>query len=129
MFRTFDRPDSSLSCPRRQVTTVAPQALWFLNHRVGLQQARKLAERLVTGHGDDPPAWVENAWRITLSRLPSEAEKREALDLLGALSPGGARGNGGNGGSGRTLVDRPGAGRGLDATVPDHIQFERVRIY
>ena len=86
MFRTFDRPDSSLSCPRRQVTTVAPQALWFLNHRVGLQQARKLAERLVTGHGDNPSGWVENAWRIALSRSPSAEEKREALDLLDALS-------------------------------------------
>ena len=86
MFRTFDRPDSSFSCPRRQVTTVAPQALWFLNHRTGLQQARKLAGRLVAGHGDDPSAWVENAWRITLSRPPSAKEKREALDLLDALS-------------------------------------------
>ncbi len=86
MFRTFDRPDSSLSCPRRQVTTVAPQALWFLNHRVGLQQARKLAERLVTGHGDNPAAWVENAWRIALSRPPTAEEEHEALALFKALS-------------------------------------------
>ncbi len=86
MFRTFDRPDSSLSCPRRQVTTVAPQALWFLNHRIGLRQARKLAERLVAGHGDNPSAWVEHAWRIALSRPPSAEEKREALALLEALS-------------------------------------------
>lgn len=86
MFRTFDRPDSSLSCPRRQVTTVAPQALWFLNHRVGLQQAQKLAERLVTGHGDNPSGWVENAWRIALSRPPTAEERQEALGLLNALS-------------------------------------------
>ena len=86
MFRTFDRPDSSLSCPRRQVTTVAPQALWFLNHRVGLQQARKLAERLVGSYGDNPSAWVEHAWRITVSRAPSAEEEREALHLLDALS-------------------------------------------
>ena len=86
MFRTFDRPDSSLSCPRRQVTSVAPQALWFLNNGTGLRQAGKLAESLVRTHGDNPSAWVENAWRITLSRPPSADEKQEALKLLQALS-------------------------------------------
>ena len=86
MFRTFDRPDSSLSCPRREVTTVAPQALWFLNNRIAFQQARKLVERLVSRNFESPSAWVENAWEIALSRPPTEDEKREALALLEALT-------------------------------------------
>ena len=86
MFRTFDRPDSSNSCPAREVTTVAPQALWFLNNRIVLRQAGELAERLVAAHGDNSSAWVDQGWRMALGRPPSRDERREALELMEALS-------------------------------------------
>ncbi len=86
MFRTFDRPDSSLSCQGRDVTTVAPQALWLLNNGVVLRQARKMAERLVTAHGDSASTWVEKGWQMALGRPPSEQETREALELMEGLS-------------------------------------------
>jgi hypothetical protein len=34
MFEAFDNPINSLSCPQRDVSSVAPQALWFLNNRI-----------------------------------------------------------------------------------------------
>ena len=93
MFRTFDRPDSSLSCPGREVTTVAPQALWFLNNGIALRQARKLAERLVAMSGDSSSSWVEKGWQIALGRPPSQDETREALELMEELSSQGTPGN------------------------------------
>jgi hypothetical protein len=86
MFDKFDRPDSSSSCPRRDVTTVTPQALWTLNNQVSYEQARQFAARLVKEGGDNPSAWVASAWRTALTRLPSATERREALDLMERLT-------------------------------------------
>ncbi len=47
MFDVFDAPVNALSAPTRDVTTVAPQALWLLNNRTALRQARHFAGRLV----------------------------------------------------------------------------------
>ena len=84
MFDVFDSPQNAVSCPRRDVTTVAPQALWFLNNRTIFRQAVALASRLVESEGDDPGAWVEKAWRLALSRPPTATEKQEALELMSA---------------------------------------------
>jgi hypothetical protein len=50
-FEVLDAPGNSVSCPRREVTTVAPQALWFLNNRTTLRQAAHLAARVVQDTG------------------------------------------------------------------------------
>jgi len=86
MLQAFDNPDSAVSCPEREVTTVAPQALWFLNHRIAFRQSLELAARLVQERGDDPAAWVGRAFELTLSRAPSSQEKRAAIELLGSLT-------------------------------------------
>ncbi|MFI5460657.1 MAG: DUF1549 and DUF1553 domain-containing protein [Isosphaerales bacterium] len=39
-FEVFDRPDTNASCPRRPVTTIAPQALSLLNSRLAHDSAR-----------------------------------------------------------------------------------------
>lgn len=59
MFEVFDAPVTSVSCPSRDVTTVAPQALWGLNNRSVFQQACKFADRIVGEVGTDPNACVE----------------------------------------------------------------------
>ncbi len=46
MFDVFDLPVNAVTAPARDVTTVAPQALWLLNNPVALRQARAFAERL-----------------------------------------------------------------------------------
>ncbi len=82
MFEAFDNPQSAVSCPRRDVTTVAPQALWFLNNRIAFEQAGAFAARLVSRNGENPGGWVDDAWRLALNRSPSDQEKQEALELL-----------------------------------------------
>ncbi len=43
MFEVFDQPNASLSCERREVTTVATQALTLFNNETFLLQAQHLA--------------------------------------------------------------------------------------
>jgi Protein of unknown function (DUF1553)/Protein of unknown function (DUF1549) len=86
LFDKFDRPDPSASCPRRDMTTVAPQALWLLNNEICLSQAVQMANRLVREQGANPASWVQAAWRLALGREPSTQESREALSLMQTLA-------------------------------------------
>jgi len=54
MFDVFDSPVNSVSAASRDVTTVAPQALWFLNNNTAYHQAQELAARLIT---EDSAGW------------------------------------------------------------------------
>ena len=91
MFQLFDKPDNAMSCSKRDVTNVSPQALWFLNNGVVFQQARELAARVVK-EAAEPAGWVERAWNLALSRPPSEEEKIDALALLDSLAAKGVEG-------------------------------------
>ena len=86
MFDKCDRPNPSLSCPRRDVTNVAPQMLWTLNNQISYTQAEQFAARLVREHGDNRSAWVDAAWHLALGREPSSTEQQEAIGLLARLS-------------------------------------------
>ena len=79
MLETFDSPDSTLSCSRRDVTNVAPQALALLNNNFIFGRAKEFAARLRKQDGDDHAAWVADGWRIALGRPPSETERQRAL--------------------------------------------------
>ena len=85
LFDKFDRPDPAASCPRRDMTTVAPQALWLLNNEISLNQAVQMANRLVREQGVDPSRWVQAAWRLALAREPSAKESQEAIGLMTTL--------------------------------------------
>jgi hypothetical protein len=82
MFEAFDIPENAISCPERDVTTVTPQVLWFLNNRLVFLQAQQFAARLVGEEGDNAPGWVERGWRLALGRSPSSEEAQEAHALL-----------------------------------------------
>lgn len=86
LFEVFDAPSSAVSSPGRDVSTVAPQALWLLNNRTAWKQAEHLAARVVKDTGDNAPALVSKLWRITLGRSPSMAEETEAVALLEQLA-------------------------------------------
>ena len=90
LFDKFDRPDPAASCPRREMTTVAPQALWLLNNEVSLNQAVQMASRLIREQGLNPADWVCAAWRLALAREPSTQESREARELMETLAKTGA---------------------------------------
>ena len=63
MFEVFDSPDTSVSCPRREVTNVPTQALWLLNNRAAFEEARAFAKKLIAADGDDREKWTRDAWR------------------------------------------------------------------
>ncbi|HEY2252838.1 MAG TPA: DUF1553 domain-containing protein, partial [Planctomycetaceae bacterium] len=86
MFEVFDSPVNAVSCPAREVTTVAPQALWLLNNAAMFRQAQELAARLVRESKDDSPAQIDRAFAITLSRPPTAKERQEAARLIQTLT-------------------------------------------
>jgi hypothetical protein len=88
MFEVFDAPVTSVSCPTRDVTTVAPQALWGLNNKSVFRQAMHLAGRVVKEAGKDEAAQVDRAWQIALGRAPTAEESASAVQLLHVLERG-----------------------------------------
>ncbi|HEX8200009.1 MAG TPA: DUF1553 domain-containing protein, partial [Isosphaeraceae bacterium] len=82
-FEAFDRPDTNASCPRRPVTTIAPQALTLLNGRIAHDAARALAARVAREAGPDPDARVARAYLLTLARPPDDRERALARAFLG----------------------------------------------
>ncbi|MEW4566639.1 DUF1549 and DUF1553 domain-containing protein [Tautonia sp. JC769] len=78
-FEAFDRPDTNASCPRRDVTTIAPQALALLNDRLAHDAASALADRLAQTAGPDPEARIRLAYLLTLGRAPDPSELQLAL--------------------------------------------------
>jgi hypothetical protein len=81
-----DAPDNADPCPRRGVTTTAPQALTSLNSAFWHDQAGHFADRLRREAGDDTAAQVERAFQLALARSPSEIERRDSLDFLAAIA-------------------------------------------
>jgi hypothetical protein len=86
MLEAFDEPDPIFSCSRRESTNVAPQALTLMNSTFMLDRAHDFAAKLVKKDGDNPEAWVDDAWQFALSRPPAENEKQKALELFAGKS-------------------------------------------
>lgn len=83
---TFDQPDNFVSCTRRQVSTVAPQAATLLHNPMVIEYAKAFAARLEKER--DPAQRVRLAWRLAFSREPEESERAAAARLLeGAALP------------------------------------------
>jgi cytochrome c553 len=80
MLQTFDAPDTSQSCARRETSTVAPQALALMNSEFTAKQAAALARRV--GSRETPGTTVDAVWRVALGRLPSDQERATAVEYL-----------------------------------------------
>jgi hypothetical protein len=81
MLRLFDFPEPSIVGGVRNVTTVPTQALYMMNNPRVIESASKLAQRIF--HEDsDPRSRVRYAYRLTLSRRPSEVEIDRALQYI-----------------------------------------------
>ena len=81
MMETFDAPDSTASCPRREASTVAPQSLAMMNGEFFHAQAGLFAARLQKDAGT-AEGQVERAFRLALGRAPSSEERGRALAYL-----------------------------------------------
>ena len=67
LMQAFDGPDAAVSCGRRNITTVAPQALALLNDTFLRDRAADFARRLLA-EGDATP---ERLGRLAASSWPS----------------------------------------------------------
>ena len=82
LLQIFDAPDTATSCPRRERSTVAPQALALMNGESTVAQADQFAARITKLAGDNPEAAVETGWKLAFGRTPTAAERETALDFL-----------------------------------------------
>jgi hypothetical protein len=82
LLQIFDAPDTSASCPRRERSTVAPQALAMMNSEFTVAQAEQFAARIRKQAGENPEASVEAGWRLALGRAPTPEERQTALEYL-----------------------------------------------
>lgn len=80
--QAFDVDDGRTPCPMRTQTITAPQALFMMNGDEVDNASAKLAARVLKESGGDLKAAVDLAYRMTLSRPPSPAEKDLALSYL-----------------------------------------------
>ncbi|HEY0551812.1 MAG TPA: DUF1553 domain-containing protein [Verrucomicrobiae bacterium] len=84
IFEAFDFADPSIVTGVRNVSTVAPQALFLMNHPFVREQARFAAERLAAEKFQDDDARLQRAYRLTLGRPPLAGEIAVAKKLLSA---------------------------------------------
>ncbi len=84
LFDAFDVPDTNLTCPERNVTVNAPQALMLLNSGLVLDHARTLAGRVFASLDDraDLDKLVDRAYRLALTRAPLADERERAVAFL-----------------------------------------------
>ena len=82
LLESFDLPDPTVSCARRNVTTVAPQALMLLNSPFAVTMSESLAERAEREAQAQPIKSVDRIFRLALARSPDDEERELAVDLL-----------------------------------------------
>ncbi|MEZ0385943.1 MAG: DUF1553 domain-containing protein, partial [Verrucomicrobium sp.] len=81
LFDTFDFADINQPIGKRTSSTVAPQALYFMNHPFVIEQSRKGAERLVTtGKADEE--LIPEIYGEILGRPPTERERQLSQDFV-----------------------------------------------
>ncbi len=82
LFEAFDRPDTNASCPRRNRSTIAPQALILLNSEFSLAAARDLAGFALAHAGQTAESQVDLVYERALGRPPTAAESAAGLRFL-----------------------------------------------
>jgi hypothetical protein len=86
LLESFDLPDNSTPCARREVSTIAPQALMLLNNALVVDAAQALAERVKHEAGNEHARQVQRAFELALQRLPDEVELESCKRLLAERS-------------------------------------------
>jgi hypothetical protein len=82
----FDFPDPSQIKGQREVTTVAGQALFFLNNSFVSEMAQSGAERVLAEKASDDAARIERAYLRVLARRPARDEVADARTFLAGLT-------------------------------------------
>lgn len=82
MLQVFDVADPSLIIGKRDVTTVATQALFLMNNGFVMKQSEQFAKRVLGKQGLNPGTRIELAYRLALGRLPTDREKSDVIKYL-----------------------------------------------
>jgi hypothetical protein len=83
LLETFDAPVMNPNCDLRRSSTVAPQALLFLNDQTIIERAEVLAGRL-WGSLPDDRARLDRLYQRLFARLPSEEDRKLCAAYLTA---------------------------------------------
>ena len=91
---TFDLPENTVSCPKREVSIVAPQALSLMNSEWMEAAATELANRLSDplpgessgNQGADNDVWIVRLFECVLSRAPNQSEVNACREYLAGRS-------------------------------------------
>ncbi len=82
MMQLFDAPEALVSIGQRPSTTIAPQALLFMNAKFIRESAQSFAKQI---HETNPVSLqkaIESAYQIALGRAPSKSEAAVSLEFI-----------------------------------------------
>ena len=85
LFETFDAPEGIQSCSRRVESNTAPQSLTLLNGQWTVQEANRLAEKLVGPDGQaakDDASLIGQTWKAVYGRAPRPEDAASARTFL-----------------------------------------------
>lgn len=85
-FETFDFADINSSSGARNTSTVAPQALFMMNHPFILQHAKATGERIGRLRGGDEER-LRVLFRSVVGRAPAPEEAKLCLGVITAMTP------------------------------------------
>lgn len=71
LFEAFDKPDTNASCPRRNQSTIAPQALFLLNSDLTRELSRDFARLARQEAGDERVRQIKFCYQQALGRNPT----------------------------------------------------------
>lgn len=83
VLRTFDYPEPAATSAQREKTTVPAQALFFLNHPMVSQSAKKILARESVQKVQGRKAKVTAIYRALFARDPNDSELNLAIQFLG----------------------------------------------
>jgi hypothetical protein len=86
----FDAADPTAIIDKRAVSTVAPQALFLLNHPFAVEQTGVLAKRIVREGPADEQGKIERLYVLLFGRRPGEQEVKIGRTLLAGARQHGA---------------------------------------
>jgi hypothetical protein len=82
LLTVFDAPDATRACTRRVRSNTPLQALTLLNDEAFFEFAQALAARVLKESPGDDTARLTHAFRLCLSRSPTDKELRRLEELL-----------------------------------------------
>lgn len=83
LFRAFDFPDPAATSPQRDATTIAPQALYLMNHKFVDEVVLRIAARPDVADIPDATLRIGRLYQILFSRAPTKLELELAVTFLG----------------------------------------------